>query len=194
MKLRTVMFGLAVLTLPACATVNIADMEPVATGSAQAPEVNVVVKASQKLHNEFVANDWVEPADAQMKQAAMTLLKGVDRTQKSPVQQYISRVSAAQLSSDIVAADYLAAQTRKAADVYFEYAEQGADITPTLQSLERALLDCRKAETTFTTAVKTRGYNQSQSNLDNMGVTIQSLQAGERVRSTKEAVLNAAIN
>ncbi len=199
MNFRLLAFGCSLLVLPACATVNIADMDTSNTSAVQKVEANVVVKASNTLQDRFVQTAWVEAAGLEMKQAAMTLLKGYQSRPASPTVKYILTVAPDQLQADIAEAAHLAAQTTKAADVYFAYADKGADLTAELQSLERALLDCRKAESTFEKALSKHQLNMSL--LSSMTSTVNSLQSwtdkyGKAVRESRMSELpsTAAVN
>ena len=192
MKLRWVVLGVGTLILPACATVSVTDVNGANAVSSVASQktTNVVVKASEKLTQEFSANGWVEPSNYNLKTAAMTLLKG-NTAVKSPdeIDAYAATVTPAALKADISKAGLLANQTLKAADVYLEYAEADEDMTEELQSLETALLTCRKAERTFTIASQLKSV-EAKSELAMMSATVDQLQDttddyGRQVRASK---------
>lgn len=150
MKVRLGIVFVVCTSLSACATVNMTELEAVTSTQSSAVQPNVVLKASERLSERFSEKGWVEKTAFKFKQAALTLLRGNNETLPRSAQQvYAAKITPDALKSDIVEATYLAQQTSKAADVYLEYLTVEADLTPDLQKLEKALLDCRQAENTF---------------------------------------------
>ncbi len=191
MKLRWVVLGVGTLILSACATVSVTDMNASASANRAANQAttNVVVKASEKLTQEFSANGWVEPSNYDLKTAAMTLLKGNTAIQSDENDAYAATVTPMTLKADISKAGQMASQTLKAADVYLEYADAGSDMAEELQSLETALLTCRKAERTFTIASELQSV-ETEAELTLMAATVDQLQDmtddyGRQVRASK---------
>lgn len=155
MKVRLGIISLMGMSLTACATVNMTELETATQTTAAVSQPNVVLKASDRLSSRFSEKGWVERTAFKMKTAAMTLLRGNSaETPKSAQTIYAENVSPNLLRADVLEATYLAQQTHKAADVYLEYLAVDADLSPDLNKLEKALLDCRQAENTFEYAAK----------------------------------------
>jgi len=188
MKLRLAVLVFASLSMSACTTVNMTEL-PSPTLSAKAKvSDNVVVKASERLEQQFVSKGWIDKAEFKIKQAAMTLLRGRNADNTPTVSQaYAEKITPTLLKADITEATYIANQTLRAADVYLEYAENDADLSKDLNSLEKALLNCRKAENTFANAAANREI-AVDGELALMSRSLEQLQAvtdtyGDRVRA-----------
>ena len=192
MKMHWVILGVGAFTLQACATVSVTDIgaESKAAQIANETNTNVVLKASEKLNTTFAENGWIEPANYSLKSAAMTLLKGNDVTESVKSQnKYIVNITPEKLRADINTANQIAGKTLSAANVYLEYAEENSDMTLELQSLETALLNCRKAERTFSVVAETKSAGV-ETELTKMANTVDMLQDttddyGRYVRAAK---------
>jgi len=193
MKIRAIILGLSCVALGACTTVNMTELPSPTTSSKQNVSENVVVKASDRLEQQFSEKGWIEKSQFHLKQAAMTLLKGrIARQEPSVAQKYADQATPTLLKADITEATYISNQTFKAAEVYLEYADKDADLSKDLKSLEKALLNCRQAEATFVNAA---GENKIsiESELAAMGSSLQRLQTvtdkyGVKVRAMSSSL------
>ncbi len=197
MKAAKALLLVGCVSFAGCATVNMADLESSAQMASKTSSDNVVVKASEQLQTRFKAEGWVEPASMQMKQAASILLKGRDKTPfLTAAEKYATAATTMSLKTDIMTATDLAGQTLKAADVYLQYADETANLSADLRSLEQALLTCRSAENTFkfTSDAKSADVDTE---LTQMSVTLSALQTttdnyGDLVRG--EIITGAPVN
>lgn len=149
----------AATVLPACTTVNMADVA-VPGARAEAPaEVNIVQRAVEKLKTAFTQRGF-GPKDGRekMQAAANILLNGIN----SEAAQADNGYAAVDRSPAIVAADILVAtrhveQTARAAEVYLEIVPADRSVEPELAELEAALLVSERAARGFAAALDDEG-------------------------------------
>ncbi len=199
MKVRLGIALMIGLSLSACATVNMTELENATQSTAINSQPNVVLKASDRLSSRFSEKGWVEKTAFKMKSAAMALLRGNSASPTKTAQTiYAEKISPSDLKSDVVEATYLAQQTHKAADVYLEYVTADTDLTPDLKKLEKALLDCRQAEQTFEYAAKVHqveiGSELSALNSASQKLQISTDLLGYAVRKNNSALTGQPIN
>ncbi len=152
MRLGLVVSAVCMLSLGACATVDIADMTTLGgdTAIAQADKTNVVITASDKLYAEFEDKGLCQSETERMKSAAAFLLQGRQALTNHPEGAYVTKVSDfEQLQVDMVQATLLVKNTSKAAEIYLDLAEPESDFRPELKRLEKAVYATQSAKIQF---------------------------------------------
>lgn len=156
MSVRLTLTLLTIFCLPACTTVDLADMAKSPTTSVNRPSVqkNVVQRAADRLYAAFTQKGWSESESRnRMQSAARVLLKGLPE-QTETEGGYVTQVQNLNtVKADIVTASAHVEQTTKAAEVFLAMASDDTALKTELDYLERALLAAREAESTFTAAL-----------------------------------------
>lgn len=155
-RIATLALTAACLALPACTTVNMAEMAgPTAQASDAPAEVNIVKRAVEKLKTAFTQRGF-GPKDSRRKMhaAADVLLNGINREAAASEGGY----AATPKTQAVVAADILVAtrhveQTTRAAEVYLEMVPGDRGVAEELADLEAALMVSEKAVRGFGTAL-----------------------------------------
>ena len=145
----------AALTLPACATVDIAEMAAPAARAETQAEVNIVSRAVSKLKAAFTQRGFGPKASKRkMHAAADVLLNGINSEAAGSAYDYNSEArSVAVVTADILVAKRHVDQTTRAAEIYLEMAPTGRDLGEELSELEAALLVSEKACKVFAEAL-----------------------------------------
>lgn len=155
-KLRLFLACAAVISLTACATVDLTDTSSMSsTAQSALIERNIVQRAASKLYAVFATKGWsTKSSKKRVQSAASVLLKGLEPTNAASGFKYADQnKSAAIVLADMREATQHVSQTTKAAEVYLSMAPAKVSLTEELSSLERALLMVRQAETVFAAAL-----------------------------------------
>ena len=142
--------------LPACATVDLADVASPSVRADAPADVNVVKRAAAKLKTAFTQRGFGPNASKRkMHAAADMLLNGIQSTGASDADDHYNanRKSPALVTADILVANRHVEQTRRAAEIYLEMAPRDRDLVAELKDLEAALVASEKAVRTFTVAL-----------------------------------------
>jgi len=194
MRLKLSIILLSCLSMTACATIDLDEMAAKNQPSkATTLDVNVVQRAASKLYAAFSSKGFVaKDSRKRMQSAATILLKGLeDRDVTDREISYADNASnPAIVLSDIRLAARHVDQTTKAAEVYLAMAPAEISIRPELNSLEKALLSSREAETIFEEALVNSGAVNSATELENYSISVRELTDvtnafGHRVRESQ---------
>lgn len=182
--------------LPACATVDIAEMTTPSARAEAPAEVNVVQRAVEKLKTAFSQRGF-GPKDSKRKMhaAADMLLNGIGKATETDTGDDYNAVarSPESVTADITLANRHVVQTTRAAEVYLEMAPRDRKLTDELSSLEAALLVSEKAVRVFTVAMddaETVELNQLRDSVD--GLRRVTDEFGIRVRMDRSGKLAVA--
>ena len=157
MKIKLVASSILLLSLGACATVDIADMTTLGGDKtvSTAPQSNVVINASDKLYASFEEKGLCLSQSERMKTAAAALLKGREALTNHPESAYVNQGYAiGKIRSDLSQAASLLENTSKAAEVYLDLAPTDADLRPELKRLEQAIYATQSAQRQFNMAIE----------------------------------------
>jgi len=188
-KLRLFFTAAAIISLSACATVDMTNTTSVSMkAQSSAVERNVVQRAASKLYAAFTTKGWsTKSSKKRVQSAASILLKGLEPIQANSGYAYADQNKPAMIVlADMREATQHVFQTTKAAEVYLSMAPAQDSLREELSSLERALLMSRQAETVFAAALESSGRTDTSETL----AFVQSVDAlrdvtnafGERVR------------
>ncbi|RKQ71111.1 hypothetical protein DES40_0419 [Litorimonas taeanensis] len=139
----------------ACATVDMTDMAKTSSNPiSQVVDVNVVERAASKLYAAFTNKGFVAKTSRnKMHSAAMTLLKGLQKTPLSHEDDYAHNVGSWDaLQADVIMAQGHVDQTRQAAEIYLAMAPGNKSLRKELMSLEKSLLAANEAKQSFSEA------------------------------------------
>jgi hypothetical protein len=175
----------------ACATV---DMTEVAISKPQSvsksSDVNVVQRAANKLYTAFKNKGFVaETSRSKVRAAALTLLKGLQKSPLSAQDNYASSVGSWDaLKSDIILAKGHVEQTRQAAEIYLAMAPGDNSLGNELSSLEKALMAANEAKRSFTAAEDIFNAPEGDALLGDYSESLEGLRRvtdafGQRVRN-----------
>ncbi len=152
---KLLLVGLACATLPACTTVDLAD---VATPRAQVSEpeqTNVVQRAVAKLKTAFAQRGFgPDTSKRNMHAAADMLLNGLSKTSEAAPARYAEQGrDTPTVLADVRLARRHIEQTTRAAEIYLEVAPRDRKLDDELKSLEAALLASEGATRDFAMAL-----------------------------------------
>ncbi len=174
-----------------CATVDMTEVALTKPETiAKSTDVNVVQRAATKLYTAFTNKGFVAKTSRnKMRTAAMTLLKGLNKSTLNTKLDYASSVTSSEiLKNDMILATRYVEQTHQAAEIYLAMAPGDNSLRKELGHLEKALLASGEAGRSFTAAQKRFDSSESLELLASYNQSIQSLRTvtdafGQRVRS-----------
>lgn len=201
MRLQTAFIGMAMVSLSACATVDLGEMttsEPAVAAFENTP-INVVQRTSKKLTEVFTQNGWSKAPDPmRIQKAANMLLRGMGKDKPIVDTSYAAKaVSVETVRADILLASQTVTQTVKAAEVYMSVADTDTRMRGELKSLEKALAACARAETMFVRALENLDAADIDGDMAALRVSVGELRKvtnlyGDRVRGGKPLIGAAA--
>ena len=182
--------GLACASLPACATVDLAEVATPRAQVAEAePQTNVVQRAVAKLKTAFAQRGFgPNTSKRNMHAAADMLLNGLSKTSETAPARYAEQgKDAPEVLADIRLARRHIEQTTRAAEIYLEVAPRDRVLDDELNSLEAALMASEGATRDFAMAL---AVEQEPSELIALRGSVDDLRRvtdsfGIRVRQTK---------
>jgi len=168
------------LTLSACATVEMAPMQPGTLMSQSEMQDRSAVKLSaRKLSSVFSTEGWSRINPSEKSQSAVNILvRGLKKTGKviDPVRNYLLRRSDSDLiTADIKRADEYVVSTTQTAREFLQNNPNATDIGAELSNLETALLSARQAEMVFKEALIAKGLSADNSDLTRLTTSIDDL-------------------
>ena len=153
---RALIVGLACATLPACATVDLADVATPRAEASEPEQTNVVQRAVAKLRAAFAQRGFgPDTSKRNMHAAADMLLNGLNTTDAAAASYNDTAKDAPAILADVRLARRHIEQTTRAAEIYLEVAPRDRDLIEELRSLELALVASEGAARDFATALDT---------------------------------------
>ena len=185
---RALMVGAACAMLPACATVDLAEVAKPRAESPQAEQTNVVQRAVAKLRTAFAQRGFgPDTSKRNMHAAADMLLNGLSQADAAPARYSDTAKDAPSVIADIRLARRHIEQTTRAAEIYLEVAPRDRDLVEELRSLEAALVASEGAAQDFAAALPS---GEENAELSALRTSVGSLRKvtddfGLRVRQTR---------
>lgn len=181
-----------------CATVDMTNMAvPAASKADTSAEKNIVERAATRLYNAFTNRGFVpKTSRKRVQSAASILLNGLEERDltEAEIEYTAQGLPRAVVEADIAYASRHVNQATKAAEVYFEMADEDRDVRQELESLEEALMASREASDAFRKVL-----GQDDAAVLGFETDIESLtritnKFGERVRLAAAAEMAARRN
>lgn len=169
-----------------CATVDMTNIAvPAASKTETVSEKNIVERAASRLYNAFANRGFVpKTSRKRMQSAASILLNGLEARDLTvaDVEYAEQGLPRSVVEADIAYASNHINRATKAAEVYFEMADDDRDVRKELESLEEALLASREASDAFRKALGQDDPSVLVFETDVAALTRVTDRFGERVR------------
>ena len=189
-----------VLSLSACATVNVTSIGDTTPNVAEADVVesgNVITRTAKRLYQVFVAKGWYEDTSRKrVNTATNVLLNGLkDVEVDAETGSEVTYTSIDHFLDEIKTARYHLTQTTKAAEVYLDIASSDSDLTGELEQLQKALHVSEKAHDHFSN--QQINTTVAEVEVNNLGSDIETLRQvtnnfGDVVRARQIAAKSAS--